>query len=174
MNHLPFEDWLLDEQPLTFEEERELEAHLHVCTSCMALARSNRVLHSQPIITPAPGFTGRFQMRLERRYRDQKVRQMIGTGVLVLGGMAVFFWLTGPFIEDAMRSPAQWLTTAVSYTLFILTSIQVLSEIGSILLRVLPTLVSPGEWFTLLVVAFGIGALWIVLTRRDASIPQGV
>ena len=38
MNHRPFEDWLLEDQRLTSDEERELQAHLRVCTSCAAIA----------------------------------------------------------------------------------------------------------------------------------------
>jgi hypothetical protein len=174
MNHLPFEDWLLDEQLLSPEQERDLQTHLLICNSCTAIANSNLALHSKLIVTPAPGFAERFQMRLARRHQELRVRQTIGTIVLVLGGAALFLWLAGPVIEDALTSPAQWLTTAVGYTLFILTSIQVLNEIGSILLRVLPALVSPGQWFTLILVAFGIGTLWIVLMRRDVNLPQGV
>jgi hypothetical protein len=174
MNHLPFEDWLLDEQPLTPEQERDLQTHLLICNSCTAIAKSNLALRSRPIVAPAPGFADRFQMRMARRYAEQRVRQTIGTIMLVLGGVALFLWLAGPIVLDALSSPAQWLTTAVGYTLFILTSIQVLNEIGSILFRVLPTLVSPEQWFTLILVAFGIGTLWIVLVRRDVNLPQGV
>ncbi len=34
MNHRPFEDWLLDDQPLTPEQKRDLQSHLRTCT-CM-------------------------------------------------------------------------------------------------------------------------------------------
>ena len=86
MNHRPFEDWLLDEQPLTPEQKRDLQSHLRLCTSCSAIAESNLAIHTTQMVSPAPGFTDRFKARLVRRRSEQKWRQIVGTLVLVLGG----------------------------------------------------------------------------------------
>ena len=64
MNYRPFEDWLLEDQHLTSDQERELQAHLRVCTSCAAIAESNLALHSTRMVSPAEGFVSRFEMRL--------------------------------------------------------------------------------------------------------------
>ena len=64
MNHRPFEDWLLEDQPLTSDQERDLQAHLRTCTSCSAIAESNFALHSTHMVRPAEGFAARFQLRL--------------------------------------------------------------------------------------------------------------
>jgi hypothetical protein len=174
MNHRPFEDWLLDDQPLTPEQKRDLQSHLRTCTTCSAIAESNLALHSTRAVSPALGFKERFQTRLAQRRREQRWRQIIGTLVLVLGGLGLLFWLVGPIIQEALNSPAEWITTAVGYFLFIITSLQVLSVASSILLRVIPTFISPAGLFFLSLIVSGVSLLWIVSIWRVTRVPQGV
>lgn len=174
MNHLPFEDWLLDDLPLTPEQERELQTHLRLCNSCTTIARSNLALHSRLLAAPLPGFTQRFQVRMALHRRGQKIRQTIGTLVLIIGGLVLFVWLAGPLFVEAVRSPALWITTAVGYILFILTSIQVVGEIGSILLRVLSSVVTPPVWLTLFLVGLGTVYAAFLSIRRITGSTQGV
>ena len=174
MNHRPFEDWLLDDQPLTLEQKRDLESHLRICTSCSAIVESNLALHSTRMVSPTPGFKDRFQIRLTQRRREQKFRQIVGTLVLVLGGLGILFWLAGPIIQEALSSPAEWITTAVGYCLFILTSLQVLSVVSTVMLRVVPTFVSPTSMFVIALMVSGVSLLWIVSIWRVTRTPQGV
>lgn len=174
MNHRPFEDWLLDDQPLTLEQKRDLESHLRICTSCSAIAESNLDLHSTRLVSPKTGFKDRFQMRLAQRHREQRWRQIIGTLVLVIGGLGFTYWLAAPTILEALNSPAEWITTVIGYFLFILTSLQVLSEASTILLRVIPTFISPAGVVTAFLLFSGVSLLWIVSIWRVARTPQGV
>ncbi len=174
MNHRPFEDWLLDDQPLSPQQQRDLQAHVRSCPACAAIAESNLALHSTRLVSPAAGFAERFQVRLAKRRREQRWRQVIGTVVLVLGGLGLVYWLAGPFILAAIASPASFITASIGYFLFILTSIQVFGEAGSIVLSVLPKFISPGGWVVLTAGAAGLGALWTISIRRVARIPQGV
>jgi hypothetical protein len=174
MNHRPFEDWLLEDQPLSPEQKRELQSHLRVCSSCTAIAESNLALHSTRLAPPAAGFAGRFQLRLMQHRREQRWRQIIGSLVLVAGGLALLYWLAGPVIQEMLRSPAQWITTVVGYFLFVLTFIQALSEVGVILVRILPDFVSPLGWFILTLMVSGLATVWTVSIWRYARIPQGV
>jgi hypothetical protein len=174
MNHRPFEDWLLDDQPLSPQQARDLQAHVRNCATCAALAESNLALHSTKLSSPATGFTDRFRVRLEKRRREQRWRQVIGTFVLVIGGVGLVYWLAGPFILAALASPASWITVSVGYFLFLLTSLQVVGEAGSILLGVFPKFISPAGWVILTAGAAGLGYLWTISIRRVARIPQGV
>ena len=174
MNHRPFEDWLLQDQPLTPEQKRELQSHLRACTSCTAIAESNLALHSKQMAAPAAGFTKRFQARLIQRRREQRWRQVIGSLVLVIGGVGLLYWLAGPLVQDMMRSPAEWITAIVGYFLFILTSIEALSEVGWVLLRVVPNFISPSGWIVLVFMVSGLTVLWMLSMRRFARTPQGV
>src|SRR5271169_1089632 len=157
MNHRPFEDWLLEDQHLTSEQERELRAHLQVCTSCAAMAESNLALHSTRMISPAEGFTSRFETRLVEHRKATHIRQIIGMSVFVLAGLALLYWFASPLIQEVMRSPAQWITNAVGDFLFVLTSIQALSEVGHVFSRILPDFVSPVEWFIIFFLVSGLG-----------------
>jgi hypothetical protein len=174
MNHRPFEDWLLDDQSLSTEQQRELQAHLRICTACTAIAESNLALHAKRMVSPNAGFSDRFQVRLAQRRQEQRWRQLIGTVILVLGGIGLLTWLAGPAIEEALRSPAQWLTTAVGYFLFILTSIQALSQVSLVLLRVVPNFVPVSDWLVAFLMMIGIAALWTVSIWRVTRSPQGV
>jgi hypothetical protein len=174
MNHRPFEDWLLEDQPLTLEQKRELQSHLRMCTTCSAIVESNLALHTTRIVSPTVGFKDRFQIRLAQRRREQKWREVIGILILVLGGLGLFYWLAGPTIQEALSSPAQWITTAVGYFLFILTSLQTLSMVGNILLRVVPTFVPPTILFVAALILSGVSFLWIVSIWRVTRAPQGV
>ena len=64
MNHQPFETWLLEEQPLNIEQKRELKAHLQACKYCNALFETGLALNSKKMVSPAAGFTARFEKRL--------------------------------------------------------------------------------------------------------------
>ena len=174
MNHRPFEDWLLQDQPLTPEQKHELQSHLRVCTSCTAIAESNLALHSTQKVAPAAGFAERFQARLIQRRREQRWRQAIGSLVLVIGGVGLLYWLAGPLVQEMMRSPAEWITAVVGYFLFILTSIQAWSEAGWVLLRVVPNFISPSGWIVLLFMVSGLTILWMFSIRRFTRTPQGV
>jgi hypothetical protein len=87
MNHRPFEDWLLEDQPLDPTQKRDLDAHLRTCETCRAIAESNLALRSARIVAPAPGFSARFQERLVLARRAQRRRTLLGTLFFSLGGL---------------------------------------------------------------------------------------
>ncbi len=174
MNHRPFEDWLLEDQPLTPEQKRELQSHLRECATCSAIAESNLALRSVQMVSPAPGFVDRFQVRLAEQRKAARTRQIIGTLIFVIGGLGLVYWLIGSFVQQALQSPAEWITTAVGYLLFVLTSVQTLGEVSLILIRVAQTFISPLGWIVLLTLLGGLGAFWTVSITRWTHLPQGV
>jgi hypothetical protein len=60
MNHLPFEIWLLSEEPLSTEDSQALQDHLQECEQCSRLREAwsgVEVLFADvPEIEPQPGF----------------------------------------------------------------------------------------------------------------------
>jgi hypothetical protein len=174
MNHQPFEDWLLDDEPLTVPQERELQIHVRGCTSCAAIADSNLALHATRAMEPAPGFTGRFRPRLDAWRREQRRRQILGTIVLVLGGVALLSASAGPMIAEAARAPAEWLTAVAAFLVMLTTLVSVLGEVGSILVRGFAGFIRPAGWLAMAVAGCGAASIWIVTLRRLARAPQGV
>lgn len=173
MNHRPFEEWLLDDQPLTPGQQRDLQSHLRECSACAALAESNLALESVRMVAPAAGFAFRFQTRLEENRKAVRLRQMIGTLVLVIGGVGLLSWLLYPFLVEIFRSPAEWITTVVGYFLFAFATIRVWSEISVILFGVLPEIISPLGWLVVMTAVGGLSLIWTVSIWRVARITQG-
>jgi hypothetical protein len=174
MNHQPFENWLLDDEPLTIPQKRELQIHVRGCSSCAAIADSNLALHATHATAPAPGFRERFRSRLVAWRREQQRRQILGTIILVLGGLTLLYTTAGPMIAEAARSPAEWLTAVAAFLVLLTTFISVLGEVGSIVVRGFAGFVPPAGWLAMAITGCGIGILWIVTMRRLARAPQGV
>jgi hypothetical protein len=174
MNHQPFEDWLLEDQHLTAQQERDLQTHLRGCTSCSAIAGANLALRSAREAIPADGFTERFGIRLAAWRREQRWRQILGTIVLVFGGLTLLYWLTGSIVWTVLRSPSAWITAAVGYFVFFLASAHLITEVSRILLDALRNLIPPGGWLALSLVFAGLGFLWTVSLRRFTQRGDGV
>lgn len=172
MNHLPFETWLLNEENLLPEQQRELQLHLRECEHCTALAEVNLALRSVKLAEPAPGFTARFQQRLETQRALERRNRLAGALVLVFGGLGLTLWLVGPWLASFIGSPAEWISAVVNFLLSLLTMAQAISDIGSILLRILPGFIPPVAWLVILSAISGFGLLWAVsiwrLTRFSA------
>ena len=174
MNHRPFEDWLLDDQPLNPSQKRELDAHLRDCKVCSGIAESNLALRSARLVSPVPGFTARFQERLVVARRAQRRRTLLGTLFFSLGGLLLLAFLAGPVILSLIGSPAEWLSAMVRALLFIYTTTVAVLEAGSIIFRVLPEFVPPFGWLVLFSAMSGFTLLWSVSIWRLIRRPQGV
>ena len=174
MNHRPFEDWLLEDRYLNSEEQRALQAHMRNCRSCAAIAESNLALHSTQMISAPSGFAQRFTQRLDRWRTRQRWFQVMGTLLLVVSGISLLYAVVGPLLQQALRSPADWLTAAAVYLVFLVESMQILSEVGRILVRDLPAVVAPAGWLILVAGASFVAAACGWWARRVAAAPQGV
>jgi hypothetical protein len=173
MNHRPFEDWLLEDRRLSSQEQRALQAHIRDCRACGAIAESNLALHSTRWIPAPSGFTERFTQRLERWRTRQRWFQVMGTLLLVVAGISLLYAVVGPVLQQAFRSPADWLTAAAVYMVFLLESVQILSEVGRILVRDLPAVVAPAGWLVLIAGATCVAAACGWWARRIATAAQG-
>lgn len=87
--------WLWLENDLEDTEIDALKAHLKTCAECrQELARQNQLsqlLAASPAISPAPGFSVRFQERLERR--RLRTRTWLGISTLTLFAAATMIGL---------------------------------------------------------------------------------
>jgi hypothetical protein len=174
MNHRPFEDWLLEDRCLNSQEQRALKAHIRGCRSCAAIAESNLALHSTHWVAAPPGFTGRFTQRLERWRTRQRWFQVMGTLLLVATGFSLLYAVIGPVLQQALRSPADWLTAAAVYMVFLVESMQIVSEVGRILARDLPAVLAPAGWLILVAGSSLVAAACGWWARRLATAHQGV
>jgi hypothetical protein len=174
MNHRPFEDWILNEEPLKPEQKRDLQAHLLDCAHCTALTEVNLELHSVKMASPAAGFTARFQARLAGQRLRERRNRLVGALVLVLGGIGLLVWLIAPTITIFIGSPAGWIAAMLNFLLVLLDMARAIGEIGSILLRVLPGFIPPIGWMMILSAISGFILLWIVSIWRFTRFTKGV
>lgn len=174
MNHRPFEDWLLEDQFLTPEQKRELDAHLRTCKSCTALAESNLALRSARVVAPAPGFSARWQQRLVLARQAERRRTLIGTLFFSIGGLLLLALLAGPTLASVIGSPAEWISVILRGGLFAYTLLMASLQAGSVLFHVLPGFVPPFAWLVIFSALGGFGLLWSVSIWRLTRVSQGV
>ena len=176
MNHQPFEDWLLDEKPINPKQKLELDAHLRMCNYCTTLAETGRALRSVKRVSPAVGFTARFQERLALQRAADRKRRLWGALLFAFGGLIMLLGVSAPYLFSFFADPATRITSLIGWGVFVITTLQALFRAGSVLLDVVPDFFSPFVWMVLVSAFAGISLLWSVsiwrLTRR--GIPRGV
>jgi hypothetical protein len=174
MDHRPFEDWLLNNETLSAEENRQLNTHLQGCVSCSALAEVNLALKSVKMAAPADGFAERFQFRLEAQKKAMRRRNLWGFLLLTFSVLSGLVWMALPFLKSMIQSPvdllASWLSTVVS----IWASTEAVFQGGRVILKVLPGFIPIYVWIVILIVAGGWSLLWVFSFKKFIKIPRGV
>ncbi|MCP4139696.1 MAG: hypothetical protein GY755_05300 [Chloroflexi bacterium] len=146
MDHQHFEKKLLNDEQLTAEENRALRSHLPDCPTCSALVETNLALKHVRMTAPAPGFANRFTARLAARRKAQKRRHFFGGIILLISGTGVLLWLASPLLTAAFSSPADILTTWVSFIVASLSFLQTFGEAGRVVLRVATGFIPAEVW----------------------------
>lgn len=113
MSHQPFETWLLDENPLSPEQENALEHHLEGCAQCRRIQTGWQAaqvsLNKPPLATPAPGFSQRFYASLAERRAHKAHQLQIRWLVMTLTLGLVFTALLLGILVFSLASPADLL-----------------------------------------------------------------
>jgi hypothetical protein len=174
MDHQPFEDWLLDNQHLTFDQKRQLNSHLQTCTSCTALADVNLALKSVKLAEPAAGFTGRFNARLAARKMVQRRRNFWGFSILSLSVVGVFAWISWPVLRELIQSPVNFLASWISSLVSFWASFQAVVRAGMVLFKVVPGFVPSYIWAVILFAAGAWSLVWVASLIKFTKNPQGV
>jgi len=174
MNHRPFDDWLLADQPLTPQQKRDLQAHLQNCSQCAALAEVNLALSSARVVPPTAGFTDRFQVRLAAQRRAVRVRNRWGFLLLVMSVVGILTWLAWPALKIVLQSPADLLTSWLSDLVSVWAFLQAMSHVSAVLIRVAPGFIPVSAWAVLLLAAGGCSLLWAFSLLKLTQRAQGV
>ena len=174
MNHQPFEEWLLTEKLIGPREKLDLDAHLRICSYCSALAETGKALRTVKRVSPASGFSTRFQARLAMQKAADRRRKRWGTVLFTFGGLVMLMWLLGPYLLSFFAAPATWIAALIQWAIFLITTLQAVTQAGSVLLRMLPGFLSPFGFMVLVSAFAGIGLLWSVSIWRFVRVPRGV
>lgn len=107
--HQPFNDWLFMDEPLSVEQTRQLQEHLHHCEHCRKQQQAwlgvQHLVRSTGRIAPSPGFAFRWQVRLAARRLERQHRiawwfflvvSTLALALIVLLGWQVLQALAGP------------------------------------------------------------------------------
>ena len=173
MNHQPFEDWLLNEKPINSKQKLELDAHLRVCNYCAALVETGRALRSVKTVSPAAGFTVRFQARLAAQKAADRRRRLWGALLFMFGGLVLLMWIAAPLLTSFLGSPATFITSLIGWGVFLITTLQALFRAGTVFLGVIPGVMPPFAWMVLISAFAGINLLWSVSIWRFTRVPRG-
>ena len=174
MNHQPFEEWLLNEKLISPKQKLDLDDHLRICSDCSALAETGKALRSVKKVSPAAGFSARFQARLVAQRAAELRRKRWGAVLFTFGGLVMLMWIAGPYLASFFASPATWITALVEWGVYVITTLQAVGQVGSVLLRMLPGFLSPFAFMVLVSALAGIGLLWSVSIWRFVRVPRGV
>lgn len=174
MNHRPFEDWLLAEEPLTSDQKADLQDHLKACPSCQAMAEVNLALRTKKVVAPASGFTTRFQSRLAVRRSAQRRRNMAGILILVVSAVALIVALVFPYIAWVFNSPLDVFVTWVTTLSLVISSLLAYGKAGSVMLRVASGFIPVYLWVAVFTLTGLAGLLWVASIRKFAPNFEGV
>jgi hypothetical protein len=161
MDHRLFEDWILEDQPLTPSQKRQLSLHLGECGSCAALAEVNLTLMRVSQAEPKAGFTGRFRLRLAERKTVLRRRNAWGFSLLTASVLGALSLVAAPFLKDLFTSPVNVLATAVASLASLWAALQALTRAGLVLFKVAPGFIPAYIWVVLLISAGGWSMAWI-------------
>jgi len=174
MNHQPFEDWLLNDKLINPKQKLELNAHLRICSYCSALAETGKALRMVKRVSPAAGFSARFQARLAMQKAAERRRRFWGSVLFTFGGFVMLMWLVWPYLASFFASPVTWITSLIGWGVFLITTLQAMFQAGSVLLDVIPGFLPPFVWMIVVSALAGIGLLWSISIWRFIRVPRGV
>lgn len=176
MNHQPFEEWLLADEPPAGEQALELREHLRDCPRCRELEAGwsgvRKLLQSSEQVAPSPGFSNRWQTRLQAQqaldYQRRHHRQpwLLFTVNFLIA--AVLLILLGAQLWRTFQSTAQLLLVKAYILSFILTIVDLGHDILTAFIVVaerFPVML----WIFLLGLSGFLGSLWITIGRQIAS-----
>lgn len=172
-DHQHFEEWLFSAAALTPDEKTRLQEHLRSCESCRRLSYAwgdvEEQLMDSPLVSPAPGFTRRWEARLAGERVRAHRRQTIATLSLGAGVVLVLLSALGILLLPLIQYPLPYVLISV-YQL--VTSVYYVSSIGEALGTLLHTvykLMPPTLWVAASVALGSMCLLWIVALQKLTS-----
>ena len=124
MKHKQYENWILDDAPLSDAQQHELDTHLEVCKSCQLLLRgwvaSKQLITQSTMQNPAQGFTDRWQKTRIRKCQIEKVRRhrltLFGLVLLAFVSSIIYILVSGSFMQMFANGFTMILETVMGIT----------------------------------------------------------
>jgi len=176
MNHQPFEDWLLSDEPIDQEQEANLRQHLNDCPQCTTLSQALQSVEQEmartPQVSPASGFTERWQARLAAKLAQQQRRLVwCAIGFSLSAALGIFLALNWNRLASLSFSKLLALALySITLTFARIGSAQVLFKL--LLEDVNPVI--PIAFVALFATSLSVLCLVWIVTMWKIYIPQGV
>jgi Na+/serine symporter len=169
-NHQPFEDWVYSREAISPQEELALQEHLQGCQNCQSLVDAlyevEFSIKSEPVLSPATGFTARWQTHLaEQRARQQK-RQTVRFVLINAFALVPLLALLVIFMWPIIRSPYPFLLTLVYQATLIYSFLTTFTQAGITVLRTMFSVVPMAIWVSVSIVMAGMMALWLFTFQK--------
>lgn len=180
MNHQPFDNWLLSEEPLPEDDELALREHLIDCGQCRELEDAwldvAELFADVPEAAPAPGFVNRWQATLEADQDAIKAMQQRWQSwillVLIANGAALALVLMGVQLFNTYDSVTDWVLSWVYKAATAMVLANGFRNAFVTLFRTVPQLI-PNEWWIGIAVTLSLSTLiWIVSLIKLSSLPR--
>jgi hypothetical protein len=182
MNHQPFENWLLSEEPLPEDGERALREHLAACNQCSEIEDAwldvANLFAEIPEIEPAPGFVNRWQANLETdRAATKAMRQRWQSWivlVLIANGAALALILTGVQLFRTYTSLSDFVLSWVYRAATAIVLANGFQNAFITLFRTIPGLIPTAWWIGIAITLSVSTLLWIVSMAKLTSLPRRI
>jgi hypothetical protein len=173
MNHQPFENWLLSEEPLSTEDAQALSEHLRTCEICRTRQSTwsamSQLIRSTPALSPAPGFATRWHERLTESRRIAHRRQ-VGILLFIMASIAsMLLILIGTQAVQMMNSPLQYILLWAYRIFSIITYANEAANIVQGFLGTFVKIIPLPVWVGFTGLVCFLGVLWTATFKRLTS-----
>jgi predicted anti-sigma-YlaC factor YlaD len=180
MNHQPFDQWLLSDDPLLPEDQSVFEDHLNACQQCRDLQGAwlgvAELFQEVPEVEPAAGFSQRWMARLENeKQMDQVMRHRWQSLILlilfanVITGLVI---LLGTQFLTTFDTPLSLVMSGIYRLTSTVKMINAIQNISITLLRTIIGVVPTGLWALLGLGLVGSIATWIISILSLSALPR--
>lgn len=174
MNHQPYEEWLLREpdhlkDQLSAQEYTDFQLHLEECKSCQSLSvawrETENELRTAPIISPEPGFTNRWLVRLEQKRRQSRKQQTAVMLIVTIASALLLLSLLTFTVLPWINNPNVFIWSYLYRFTKVYSYFNTIGNIAGILFSATARLI-PISWLIFMVgIICELGVLWIVFYR---------
>ena len=172
--HRPYEEWILQGEPLRPQDSESLRQHLGVCEACRSLAHGWGVLESKlrsvTLAAPKPGFVRRWESRRAVLHAGRRSEWWMFAASLTAATVAAVVVLLE--VGSGLEAP----TTLLNDWIGDLALWSVAARVGGDILRALanslPSGLLGGVWLGFVAAMGGLTVLWVASFYRTAV--QGV
>jgi hypothetical protein len=166
MNHLPFEDWLLENQQLDPKQSKLLQEHLNNCSYCSALVNVDQALIKPIMASPAQGFTERFRIKLEKEKNLQRQRLLWGIGLFGLLALILSGFIGYQLLTNWVISPTSAFIEVVTWLAGFSTYLETFGSVGIVLVKIAFGIIPLPLWLGFFMAGFLLVLVWVATLRK--------